>query len=334
MKKPPLIWLNVSVFSITFLVALIGVPWYLWAQGLSVSLFVAWVVLALWSGLSITAGYHRLWSHRAYDAHWTVRIFFALGGALALQNSALHWSSDHREHHKHVDHPEKDPYSISRGFWFAHIGWMLREYQEQRYSNYENARDLQKDPIVMWQHKHYLALTLFMNIGVPLLIGLLIGQVWGALLFAGFLRLVLGHHSTFFINSLAHIWGKQPYTDRNSARDNGFLAFLTFGEGYHNFHHIFSGDYRNGVRWYHFDPTKWLIGVLSWCKLAWNLKRTNPYQIEKARLEMLMQRLSARKQSVAERLQQEYDDILADMRAYYQSRKRWYERRRMVRSLK
>ncbi|TRW49021.1 acyl-CoA desaturase [Aliidiomarina halalkaliphila] len=334
MKKPPLLWLNVSVFLITFLVALVGVPWYLISVGFVPSLWIAFAVLAVWAGISITAGYHRLWSHRTYDAHWSVRLIFALGGALALQNSALHWSSDHREHHKHVDHIDDDPYSISRGFWFAHIGWMLREYQSQRYSDYRNAKDLQNDPIVMWQHKHYLTLTLMMNIGVPILIGLLSGHFWGALLIAGFLRVVFGHHSTFLINSLAHVWGRQTYTDRNSARDNGVLALFTFGEGYHNFHHIFSGDYRNGVRWYHFDPTKWLIAVLSWCKLAGNLKRANPYQIEKARLDMMMKRLSLRKHSMAERLQQEYDVILDEMRDYYQSRKRWVARRRSIRALK
>lgn len=319
MKKPPIIWLNASLFTITFLVAAIGVPWYVWVNGFSWSLFAAFFALAVYAGLSITAGYHRLWSHRSYEAHWSVRLFFALGGALALQNSALHWSSDHREHHKHVDHDEKDPYSISRGFWFAHIGWMLREYQEHRYTDYSNAKDLQKDKIVMWQHKYYLPLTLLMNIGVPLLIGVALGQLWGALLVAGFLRLVVGHHTTFFINSLAHIWGKQTYTDKNSARDNGFLAFLTYGEGYHNFHHIFAGDYRNGIRWYHFDPSKWLISVLAKVGLAKNLKRAKPYQIKKARLEMAIKRLSTKETSVAQRLreklQAQYDALIEELQA-------------------
>lgn len=322
MKKAPIIWLNALVFGITFAVAAIGVPVYAMTVGISSGVWWAALALFVFSGLSITAGYHRLWSHRTYDAHWSVRFLFALGGAMALQNSALHWSSDHREHHKHVDHDDNDPYSASRGFWYSHIGWMLREYQPDKYYDYNNVKDLQRDKIVMWQHKHYLALTLLMNIGVPILIGLLLGQVVAALLVAGFLRLVVNHHTTFFINSLAHIWGKRPYTERNSARDNGVLAFLTFGEGYHNFHHIFSGDYRNGIRWYQFDPTKWLIRGMSYIGLAKNLKRASEYQIEKARMEVMWQRLQERRQSTAEWMQHEYDALMEKTKAYYLSRKK------------
>ena len=105
--------------------------------------------------MSITAGYHRLWSHKTYDANIVVRVILAIGGAMALQNSILHWSSDHRIHHRHVDDNDKDPYSAKRGLWFAHIGWMLREYQEKRYDDYRNCKDLQKDKVVMWQHNYY-----------------------------------------------------------------------------------------------------------------------------------------------------------------------------------
>ena len=100
----------------------------------------------------------------------------------------------------------------------------------------------------MFQHNHYLAIVLFMNIAVPVIFGYLVGDVWGTVLLMGLLRLVVSHHFTFFINSLAHMWGKQPYTDENTARDNFWLALLTYGEGYHNFHHIFQYDYRISSR--------------------------------------------------------------------------------------
>ena len=87
------------------------------------------------------------------------------------------------------------------------------------------------------------------------------GDIWGSLLLGGFLRLVVSHHCTFFINSLAHFWGSRPYTTENTARDNGILALFTWGEGYHNYHHLFQWDYRNGIRWYQWDPTKWLISA-------------------------------------------------------------------------
>ncbi|MDT7526454.1 fatty acid desaturase [Pseudidiomarina sp. GXY010] len=324
-EKPPIIWLNALVFAITFGITVVAVPWYAITHGFSTALIVGMLATIGFAGISITAGYHRLWAHRAYNAHWSLRVLFALGGALAVQNSALHWSSDHREHHKHVDDNDKDPYSAKRGFWYSHIGWMLREYQASRYTNYDNVKDLQQDKVVMWQHRNYLTLTLLTSFGWPILFGLLVGDIWGSVLLVGVARLVINHHTTFFINSLAHVWGKQTYTDRNTARDNGVLALLTFGEGYHNYHHIFSADYRNGIRWWHFDPTKWLIRACSWLGLTSDLKRTNGYQIEKARLEMQFKKAKQKAQVSCEttlaRWHEEYDQLMAKLREYYQVRK-------------
>ncbi|WP_404398253.1 fatty acid desaturase [Idiomarina loihiensis] len=325
-EKPPIIWLNTLVFAITFIVAIVGVPLYAYSVGIGAAFWWVMFGTACFAGLSITAGYHRLWAHRTYDANPVIRFIFAIGGAVALQNSALHWSSDHREHHKHVDDNDKDPYSAKRGFWYSHIGWMIREYQASRYTDYDNVKDLQKDPIVMWQHKYYLPLTLFVNFGWPIAAGFMLGDVWAGLLVIGVLRLVLNHHTTFFINSLAHIWGKQPYTDKNTARDNSVLAFLTFGEGYHNYHHIFAADYRNGIRWWQFDPTKWLIVASKWLGLAKNLKRSSPYQVERAKLQMQLKRVQQKSQaapdSLFENAQEHYDQMGRHLKAYYQARKK------------
>jgi stearoyl-CoA desaturase (delta-9 desaturase) len=278
------------VFTATPLAAAVLVPWYGIVHGYSLA---AWLIAlaCLWAGgLSITAGYHRLWSHRAYQAHWSIRLFFMIFGAMALQNSILIWASQHRTHHRFVDDWDKDPYSARRGFWFSHMGWILRNYPSGR-NDFSNARDLERDPIVMFQHRFYLPLALFMNIAFPLLLGWALGEVWGVFLLAGLLRLVVNHHFTWFINSLAHMWGTQPYTDENSARDNPALAFITYGEGYHNFHHIFQNDYRNGVRWWQWDPTKWIIATLSWVRLADNLKRVPDLQIQRAQLAMQFKRV-------------------------------------------
>jgi stearoyl-CoA desaturase (delta-9 desaturase) len=172
------------------------------------------------------------------------------------------------------------------------MGWILRDYPSGR-NDFTNAKDLERDPIVMFQHRWYLPLTLAMNIGLPLALGWAVGDVWGVFLLGGLLRLVVNHHFTWFINSLAHMWGTQPYTDENTARDNPLLAFLTYGEGYHNFHHIFQNDYRNGVKWWHFDPTKWLIATLSWVGLASHLKRVPDLWIQRAQLAMQFKRMEA-----------------------------------------
>jgi len=328
MNKPKIVWLNLAVFLMTFLVAAIGIPYRAMTHGFDTTEIVVALCCFIYCGMSITAGYHRLWSHKTYQAHWSLRLIFALGGAFALQNSILHWSSDHRIHHKHVDNNDKDPYSAKMGFWYSHIGWMLREYQAHRYTDYSNTRDLQKDAIVMWQHRNYLLLTILMNFGVPILFGLWHGDIISSLLLVGVLRLVLNHHTTFFINSLAHIWGKQTYTERNTARDNGFLAFLTFGEGYHNYHHIFENDYRNGIRWWQFDPTKWLIKGCEFLKLTSKLRSYSDDKIEKARLSMVLKRSQQKllshpnAEQMREKLQQEYDLLIKRINDYYDVRKK------------
>lgn len=327
MKKPRLIITNVLVFTITGFIAFFLVPIEAFANGFDSVEIVACIVLIYFSGMSITAGYHRLWAHKAYDANTFVRGTLAIGGAMALQNSILHWASDHRVHHRHVDDNEHDPYSAKKGFWYSHMGWMLREYQIQRYSDYSNCRDLQKDKVVMWQHKYYLAIMLSANFGIPLLLGWLNGDIWGMLLLAGVFRLVAVHHVTFFINSLAHMWGRQPYTDKNTAKDNDLLAFFTFGEGYHNFHHIFEYDYRNGVKWWQFDPTKWLIRSLSFVGWTKNLRRCPEERIEKAKVTMQLQRAKMKVSTMAnadeilQRLQAEYELLAQRMTEYYATKK-------------
>ena len=330
--KPKLIWLNVLVFSITFLVAVIGVPLYAYFIGFNLSTVVA-VLATGYCGMSITAGYHRLWSHRAYEANPVVRFIFAIGGAFSLQNSILHWASDHRVHHRFVDDNDKDPYSAKRGFWYSHIGWMLREYQSQRYHDYKNVRDLQRDPIVMWQHRNYLSLALLTNLGFPFLLGYLTGDLWGGVLMIGFLRLVVSHHVTFFINSLAHMWGKQPYNDQNTAKDNAIVALLTYGEGYHNFHHAFQYDYRNAIQWWQFDPTKWLIKMMSWLGLASNLKKVREEKLAKSvamlqfntAKERLISLNLPNKEETLTKFQDEYEKFLLQMNEFYRLKKECIE---------
>jgi len=297
-EKPPIDRVNMAVFVGLPLVAIVSIP--LWGIHVGYDSFQWWWALAFLylNGMSITGGYHRLWAHKTYEAHPALKWFYALWGAGALQNSILIWASDHRRHHRHVDDNELDPYSAGRGLWFSHMGWMLREYRSHK-EDFSNAQDLQRDPIVMWQHNHYVKLTVAMNVGLPLLLGLWHGDIIGTLLIVGLLRLIVNHHVTFFINSLAHFWGSRPYTEENSARDNGFLAFLTYGEGYHNFHHIFQTDYRNGIRWWQWDPTKWMISLCSRVGLASKLTRVSDFRIQREILDTQFQRANRKLEQTA-----------------------------------
>ncbi|NVK22657.1 MAG: fatty acid desaturase [Kangiellaceae bacterium] len=331
--KPKWIWINILFFGLSFLAAIVLVPWYGFEHGYHVSSWAWGIGLWLFSSTSISMGYHRLWSHRAYEANPVLRAILAFGGCLALQNSALHWSSDHRIHHKHVDHDTKDPYSASRGFWHSHIGWLLkREGEAVRYDEqYDRCPDLKRDPIVMFQHKYYWLLSVSANILVPLVLGLMTGLVWEMMIIAGVLRLVWSHHLTFFINSLAHMWGTRPYTEENSARDNLVLAVLTGGEGYHNYHHKFQYDYRNGIRWWHFDPSKWWIKALSWVGVTRNLKAVSNEKIEKAKAETLLLKAQQKTahlpnaEEIMQKLHEEYEQFIAKLTDAYAARKQWLE---------
>jgi len=332
MEKAPINLTNMLLFSITPVLAVTLVPLYGFLYGYDLFEWVVFVILMGYCGISITGGYHRLWSHKTYKAHPLVRLIFAIGGAFALQNDVFHWASDHRRHHQHVDNNDLDPYSAGRGFWFSHIGWILRDYPSSK-EDFSNIKDLQKDPILVWQHKHYLALVLATNIGVPALIGALHGDVIASLLLGGLLRLVLSQHVTYLINSIAHMWGKQTYSENSSARDNPFLALITYGEGYHNYHHTFQWDYRNGIHWWHYDPTKWVIRLLSFVGLTRDLKRCSPEQIEKARIEQQYRSLTKHCEllNVSEkwrlRVEQEYQQLLHTLQQWSEHRQAWYEAR-------
>jgi len=287
--EAPRNWPTTLMFVLTTLAAVVGVPWYGLTHGFHASSWIWFGLLLVANGMAITCGYHRLFAHSTYEAHPLLRLAYVLFGAMALQNSVLKWSADHRVHHRYIDDPDRDPYCAKRGFWYSHIGWMLRNYPSGN-SDMGGVRDLQRDPLVAWQHRHYLAIALAMNIGLPLLIGWITGDIGGMLMLAGVLRLVLSHHFTFFINSFAHMWGSQPYTDENTARDNFVLAFFTHGEGYHNFHHMFAHDYRNGVRAWQWDPSKWFISAMRAVGLARNLKRVPWFKIQRALLDAQFQR--------------------------------------------
>ena len=291
-------WLNSIFLFATPVFALIGIVlhWiYFGPPGLLE--LIVFVGLYFACGLSITVGYHRLFSHRSHNAKWPLVLFYSIFGAGSFQNSIIEWCSDHRRHHKLTD-TEDDPYSASKGFWYSHIGWILLE--EENFTNdFSNVKDLQRSKIIMWQHRNVFLIGALSGLVLPAVIGFAIGGLSGAVgcfVWAGLARVVFVHHGTFLINSAAHIWGTQPYSEENSSRDSFWLAFLTFGEGYHNFHHTFQADYRNGHKWYHMDPSKWWIQSFKYLGLNSDLKSTPKHSIEIAKVNMRFKKRADRLQ--------------------------------------
>jgi stearoyl-CoA desaturase (delta-9 desaturase) len=255
---------------------------------ITLPLYLAWrtpgwplvgVTLALLacSLTSITAGYHRLYAHRTYRAKRPVEWALLFFGTLAAESSVLNWAHDHRLHHNRVD-TDGDPYGTQKGFWHSHVLWLFskRPRFEDRY-----VRDLLQNKLVVLQHRYYGWLMAAATIATFLAVAAITGDPVGAFVIGVLLRIFLTHHSTWCINSAAHKWGTKPYSTEHSAVNNFVIALITYGEGYHNYHHTFARDYRNGVRWYQFDPPKYLIWLLSKVGLASDLRRTEPLLIRR-----------------------------------------------------
>ena len=176
---------------------------------------------------------------------------------------------------------DDDPYDISKGFFHAHIGWILFKLKPD--PRLDNVADLQEDRLVLWQEQYYYLIAILAGFALPTAIGWAWGgwpAALGSFLIAGMTRVVVVQHMTFFINSVCHTIGNQPYSARCTARDSAFMALFTLGEGYHNFHHEFQHDYRNGVKSWQFDPTKWSIWLLHKLGLARELRRVPAEKIQ------------------------------------------------------
>jgi stearoyl-CoA desaturase (Delta-9 desaturase) len=263
----------ITLFSLVTVAALTIVPLYGYLVGYTALDWALFGVLYVVTGLGITVGYHRLVSHRSFGCHPIVKAALLIAGAWALQNSALKWAADHRRHHAECD-TDADPYNARAGFWYSHCGWLFvngRQAAREKYT-----RGLRDDRLIVWQDRLYVPIVLS-GLAIPSLIGML-AHGWtgavGAFLLAGVARLFFVLNSTFCINSVCHLWGRQPHGTADSSRDSWWVSLFTFGEGYHNYHHMHPTDYRNGVCWYNFDPSKWLIFGLAKARLAFALRRS------------------------------------------------------------
>ncbi|KAF2076011.1 hypothetical protein CYY_002671 [Polysphondylium violaceum] len=288
-------WLHVFILGGTPVLGALGAFYF--KVPLIKPTFIWSVIYYYATGIGITLLYHRALSHKSFTPSNPLKVVFLFLAAGAVQGSARWWCRDHRAHHRYTD-TDKDPYSAHFGFWWSHLGWLLVKQNPDKIGR-ANIDDLNQDEWIRWQHRHYIKIALFMAVVFPTLVaGLLWGDWMGGYLYAGIIRLVAVHHSTFMVNSLAHYLGETPFDDNHTPKDSVITALLTFGEGYHNFHHEFPQDYRNAIKFYQYDPTKWLINLFYYCGLLTDLKTFSNNEIQKGMIQMVQKRIDSRKGSV------------------------------------
>lgn len=241
------------------------------------TLFLAFILWPI-SGLGITAGAHRLWSHRSYKAHPIVRWFLMLCNSIANQGSIYHWSRDHRVHHK-ASETDADPHDARRGFFFAHCGWLFVKKHPAVIAcgKQLDFSDLEEDPAVMFQKVLDPWFALFMCFVFPGLMAMAFCEdtFWHGFWVAGALRYVFVLNATWLVNSAAHLYGDHPYDASINPAENPLVSLLAIGEGWHNWHHKYPFDYATselGI-FDQFNPTKLFIDGLAKVGLVWDRRR-------------------------------------------------------------
>ncbi len=264
-------WKNLTIVTTFHLLAIPALFMFSW-ENVAAMLIGNWIVGSLGIGL----GYHRLLTHRSFKAPKWLEYTLTVFGAMAIQDDAPKWVATHRIHHKFTE-TDKDPHSTRPGFWWAQIGWILlgtaNDHNQATLKKY--VPDLMKDKFHARLAKYYY---------VPLIVSAFVLYAvggWSMVLWGVFVRVVVGWHTTWFVNSLSHIFGKRPFATNDDSTNNWFVALLTFGEGWHNNHHAFPTSARHGLKWYQFDMN-WLT-IRLFKKLGW-AKQIRIFDTEKPEL--------------------------------------------------
>jgi len=306
------VWRNIIFFIFmhllvpySFIKGYLEWKWYL----------LAWhTLLGYMAGLGVTAGAHRLWSHRSYQAHWTVRLFLAFWFTVAGQNDIYEWCRDHRVHHKWSE-THADPHNSNRGFFFAHMGWLCCRKHKQVFEKGATLdfNDLLEDPIVRFHKKYYKILYVLCVYLIPsYLTVVLFGETW----FDGFaqsmVRYCFSLHVTWLVNSAAHMWGYRPYNDRINPKESPFVIWSgLLGEGYHNYHHSFPFDYRASEFGFRFQMNLSCIFIEAMEKLglAWNLRKASEKVVESAKLRVKENELKQMEESLKESIRNDSGEL-------------------------
>lgn len=278
------------------------------------------------ANISVGVGLHRLWSHDAYKTNKYVEFILAVFSAGTLQGPALSWASNHFKHHAHTD-TEEDPHSSLKynnrlqAFLWSHMGWMLKGEGSFKSIDRMTMVKLGRNKILRWQLKNYWLIATVMNTIVPALVGFALGGTIISAL-AGYIFIGIGRtlqqQATFCVNSLCHFIGKRNYY-KGTAGDIWWMAIFLLGENWHNFHHAFPSDYRNGPKWYHFDVHKWIIYGMSRLGLAWDLKKTTQVRVDAKIAQTMRQSIKLKEDKLStlqervnylvENLQSKFNDI-------------------------
>jgi len=248
-------------------------------------IWVSWSPIALTVALAaylirmfaITGFYHRYFSHRTFKTSRVAQFIFGVMGASAVQRGPVWWAAHHRHHHAHSDQPD-DPHSpLHQGFWRAHMGWFLT--RKGFTPDMQRVRDLQNYPELRFLDRFDIAIPVLMGFGM-----LKLGQYLQAhspelgtsgmqmLVWGFFISTVVCYHGTYTINSLSHVFGRQRYATQDHSKNNWLLAIITLGEGWHNNHHHYPVSTRQGFYWWEIDITYYILKLMSWLGLIWDLK--------------------------------------------------------------
>jgi stearoyl-CoA desaturase (Delta-9 desaturase) len=276
--------------------------------GVTTTALMIGAVLYVVRMFGVTAGYHRYFSHRSFRTSRAGQLLLALVAQSSAQRGILWWAAKHRHHHRHSDSVEDVHSPRHHGFWYAHLGWIFRPQHKE--SDYSAVPDLARYPELRFLDRHQYLPAAVLAVGVWLVAG------WPGLVVGFFWSTVAVYHGTFMINSLAHVYGRQRYVTGDDSRNNWWLALITLGEGWHNNHHAYQRSTRQGFRWWEIDPTFYVLTILSWLRIVWDLGAPPPDVVRNERplgrpvIEKVARQLAA--SFPAERLAQQARESWAD----------------------
>lgn len=229
------------------------------------------LLVGIFSLVSITGGYHRLWSHKTYESSTILEIFYLIFGTIASQSSAIWWAKSHRTHHRNEE-SNGDPHNIKKGFYYAHMGWLIHgcDKEEKREISKTDIDDLKKNDLLVFQHNYYIYLYITFFALLTLIPIVFWKETFKNSFLSNFIRIILVLHFTWFVNSLNHWnYGNNKFNQKLDANENLFVSIVSLGEGWHSYHHTYPKDYRASQpnKW---NPTTWFINLTKFLGLSKN----------------------------------------------------------------